>query len=133
MTTIDEVYVAISPLPARLAEKGKARPEVTLMVSANAGITIYMRWRKPYSRNDWDTDSECCTGDTFEEAYAKAAAFISALPSAEDAKLHHFMGKLGHLIDAARDDGIAVDYVNPLVDTMKRLSENVITHQPATA
>jgi hypothetical protein len=40
------------------------------------------------------------------------------------------MGKLGTLIDFARDDGIKVDYLNPLVETMKRLSENVITHQP---
>jgi hypothetical protein len=131
--TIDDIYAAINPLPAMLARKGKVRPDVTFMVYANAGITLYMNWRKPYSNNDWETDYECFTGDTFESAYNKAVQFMNNLPSAEDAKLHHFMGKLGKLIDAAKDDGIEVDYLNPLLDTMKRLSENVITYRPATA
>lgn len=133
MTTIDEIYAAINPLPAMLTEKGKARPDVTFMINANAGITLYMNWRRPYSNSDWEADSECFTGETFEEAHRKAVEFIKNLPSAEDAKLHHFMGKLGKLIDAASDDGIALDYVNPLVETMKRLSERVITHQRAPA
>lgn len=40
------------------------------------------------------------------------------------------MGQLGKLIDAGKTDGIAVDFMNPLLDTMKRLSENVITYRP---
>lgn len=55
----------------------------------------------------------------------------NALPSAEQAKLNNFMGKIGKLIDAGKSEGIDVDYLNPLIDSMKRLSENVITHQPA--
>jgi hypothetical protein len=128
--TIDEIYAAINPLPAMLSAKGKARPEVIVMMYANARLSLYMNWKKPYSRNDWETDSEVCSGETFEEAYAKAIAFINKLPSAEDAKLHHFMGKLGNLIDCGKDEGIDLDYLNPLLDTMKRLSENVITYKP---
>jgi hypothetical protein len=131
MTTIDDMYTAINPLPAGLSEKGKARPEVIVMIYANAGLSIYMNWRKPYSRNDWETDSEMFSGDTFETAHAKAVAFINDLPSAKDAKLHHFMGKLGNLIDNGKDEGIDLDYLNSLVETMKRLSENVITYKPA--
>ena len=131
--TLDEIYAAINAIPAMLAAKGKVRPDVTFMARANAGLVLYMSWKKPYAKNDWETDSESFLGDTFEVAHSKAVAFIDSLPSAEDAKLHHFMGTLGRLIDSAKDDGIALDYVNPLVETMKRLSENVITHQPATA
>lgn len=131
MTTIEDIYAAINPLPAMLTEKGKAQPEVTVMINANAGICIYMKWKKPYSNRDWETDGEVFVGDTFEAAHAKAIAFINDLPSAKDAKLHHFMGKLGNLIDAGKDEGIDLDYLNPLLDTMKRLSENVITYQPA--
>jgi hypothetical protein len=40
------------------------------------------------------------------------------------------MGQLGKLIDAGKSGGIEVDYLNPLLDTMKRLSENVITYRP---
>lgn len=129
--TIDEIYAAINPLPAMLSEKGKARPEVVVMINANAGLSIYMNWKKPYSRNEWETECEICSGETFEIANDKALAFIKNLPSASDAKLHNFMGKLGNLIDAGKDEGIDLDYLNPLLDTMKRLSENVITYQPA--
>jgi len=132
MTTIDDIYAAINPLPAKLSEKGKARPETTVMIYANAALSIYMSWKKPYSRNDWETEGEVFTGDTFAAAHAKAVVFINGLPSAEDAKLHHFMGNLSKLIDDGKDEGIDLDYLNPLLDTMKRLSENVITYKPAS-
>jgi hypothetical protein len=89
-----------------------------------------MNWRKPYAMNDWEHDYEWFLGSDFSTALDKAITFINALPSAEQAKLHHFMGKLGKLIDGAKSDGINVDYLNPLLDTMKRLSENIITYKP---
>jgi hypothetical protein len=130
MTTIDEIYTAINPLPAMLTAKGKAKPEVTFIADANASLAITMNWTKPYSPNEWDREYKYFSGKDFAEALKAATAFVKGLPSAEQAKLHNFMGKLGSIIDAAKDDGIAVDYLNPLLDTMKRLSENVITHQP---
>ena len=130
MTTIDDIYAAINPLPAMLTDKGKVSPVVDLRIEANAGINISMSWNKPHSRNDWERNYECFMGDDFAKALSKAVAFIKALPSAEQAKLHHFMGALGKLIDAGKSDGIDVDYLNPLLDSMKRLSENVITYQP---
>ncbi len=131
MTTISDIYAAINPMPAMLSAKGKVMPDVTFMIHANARITIHMNWKKPFAPHDWETDCECFSGDTFEESLERAITFINELPSAEQAKLHHFMGKLGNLIDAGKDAGIAVDYLNPLLDTMKRLSANVITHRPA--
>ncbi len=130
MTTIDDIYAALNPMPAMLAAKGKACPEVKFQVEANAGASINMSWRKAYSHNDWDRDYKCFLAEDFAEAIEKAALFINELPSADQAKLHHFMGQLGKLIDAGKSDGIKVDYLNPLLETMKRLSENVITHQP---
>lgn len=129
--TIDEIYAAINPLPAMLSKKGKVNPRVDFKIEANAGIAISMSWKKPYAYNDWENDYECFLGDDFTAALGKAVAFINELPSAEQAKLHHFMGKLGKLIDAGKDDGIEVAYLNPLIESMKKLSENVITHQPA--
>jgi hypothetical protein len=130
MTTIDEIYTAINPLPAMLAAKGKAKPEAEFEVEANAGMWLRLMYLKPHSSNDWDKEYHSFQGSTFDEALGKAVAFIKELPSAEQAKLHEFMGALGKLIDAGRADGISVDYMNPLLDTMKRLSENVITYKP---
>jgi hypothetical protein len=128
--TIADIYAAINPLPAMLSEKGKAIPEVEFRIEANAGVIISMTWRKRHARDDWDKEYHSFLGNSFEESFQKAIAFIKKLPSAEQDKLHHFMGALGKLIDAGKSDGIAVDYLNPLLDSMKRLSENVITYKP---
>ncbi len=128
--TIDEIYAAINPLPAMLSAKGKVNPRVTFQMEANAGFNISMNWKKPYAYNDWESDYECFLGDDFAVVIGKALSFINELPTAEQAKLHHFMGKLGKLIDAGKDDGIEVAYLNPLIESMKKLSENVITYKP---
>lgn len=131
METIKDIYDAINPLPALLSKKGKVRPSVEFRLEANARVSIQMRWQKPYSNNDWEGEYEVFAGNDFAEVLKKAKAFIKALPTAEQAKLNNFMGKLGKLIDAGKSEGIDVDYLNPLIDSMKRLSENILTHQPA--
>jgi len=130
MLTIEEIYAKINPLPAMLSAKGRVSPELEVRIEANAGIGIMMSWKKPHVHNDWEKEYEYVSGEDFNDALHKTVKLINELPSAEQAKLQHFMGKLGKLIDAGREDGIAVDYMNPLLDTMKRLSENVITYKP---
>jgi len=133
MTTIDEIYAAINPMPAMLSAKGKVNPVSYLRIEANAGIDLTLSWVKAGSSKEWDREYKCIHGDTADDAISEALSFINAIPDAETAKLHDFMGQLGKVIDAGRDLGIDVDYLNPLTDTMKRLSEKIITHQPAEA
>ena len=128
--TIEEIYAAINPMPALLSAKGKVNPEVDVRIEANAGLHIGMRWKKYGAVSDWDRDYSVFNGRDFAECLRKAQAHIAAMPSAEQARLQSFMSKLGNLIDVGRDEGIAVDFLNPLLETMKRLSENVITYQP---
>jgi hypothetical protein len=133
MTTIEEIYAAINPMPAMLSAKGKVKPEASLWIEANARVSLCLTWKKVGGLNDWDKDSRYFTGNTADEVIAGALSFINALPDAKTARLHDFIGQLGKVIDAGRDLGIDVDYLNPLTDTMKRLSENIITHQTAEA
>lgn len=129
MTTIEQIYAALNPLPAKLSAKGKVKPEVVLKIEANAGISTRLKWQKPFSKSDWESEYQHITGDSFEDVLTKTEAFIAELPSADQAKLHRFMGELGRLIDAGKSSGIDVEYLNPLIASMKRLSENVITHK----
>lgn len=130
MTTISEIYTAINPLPAQLSVKGKVKPKVELCIEANANISISMNWQKFGSDRDWERDYEYFSGANADEAIAKAIEFINTLPSAKQAKLQRFMEKLGRVIDAGQSEGIDVDFLNPLIKTMKRLSENVLTYKP---
>jgi hypothetical protein len=130
MTTIEDIYAAINPLPAKLSEKGKVKPNVEFEIEANAGVRIAMSWKKYGAVSDWEKEYQHFFGGSFDECIRKAEAFISALPTAEQARLHAFMDKLGKLIDVGKTEGIAVDYLNPLLDSMKRLSENAIAYKP---
>jgi len=58
---------------------------------------------------------------------------IAAMPDRKESELRDFQKDLGHLIDKGNKYGIKVDYLNPLTETMKRLSENIIEHQKETA
>lgn len=131
--TIDEIYAAINPLPAMLSAKGKVSPSVDFRIEANAGFYMSMKWKKPYSHNDWEQEYQSFAGSEFATVLGKAKAFINDLPTAKQAKLSNFMGKLGKLIDAGKDDGIEVAYLNPLIESMKKLSKNVITHKKTVA
>jgi hypothetical protein len=128
-TTIAEIYEALNPLPALLSAKGKVNPEVDFRLEANADFSVSMSWKKDDARHEYDRDYEYYRAETFAQAVGCARAFIAALPSAEQAKLHAFMGQLGRLIDSGNAVGIDVEYVNPLVETMKRLSEAAITYR----
>jgi hypothetical protein len=129
MNTIQDIYDAINPLPAMLSAKGRVKPVVNLQIEANAHITLHVNWVKPGSHHDWERHYECFMADTAEETIAEGIAFINDLPNAKTAKLHEFMGELGKVIDSGRDLGVDVDFLNPLTDTMKRLSENIITYR----
>jgi hypothetical protein len=128
-TTIQDIYAAINPMPAMLSAKGCISPSVEFQVEANAGISIAFFLPKT-AANLWDRSVEIFSGDIFDDACKKAVAFINSMPSAEQAKLNRFMGALANVIDSGRADGIDTEFLNPLVATMKRLSDNALTHQP---
>ena len=72
-------------------------------------------------------------GGTPECALAALMDKIADLPSLEEQRLREFQRDLGNLIDKGRDYGIDVDFVNPLIATAKKLAENAITDQRASA
>lgn len=60
-------------------------------------------------------------------------AWIEGLKSVEEQDRDDFRAKLARLIDEGREIGIETDFVNPLEETMKRLSENAIEHHKEAA
>jgi len=67
----------------------------------------------------------------------RADAYLDALKSPTDVRADQFRANLGRLIDEAKDIGVDVAtveaVVNPLVELMVSLSENIIEHQPIAA
>jgi len=55
---------------------------------------------------------------------------VSGQPSPEERKFKRFMDAVATAVDVGRENGIDLEYVNPLAETLKRLSENALTYQP---
>jgi len=122
----------VNDLAAAMVAKGMRQPHAQLDIKANEEPTVYLRWKSGIGRNDpFDgVKYEFIKGD-IATALEKASDFIAKRPSAEQAKLQDFMSALGSVIDIGKQHNIEVEFLNPLVATMKTLSENVITDQRA--
>ena len=68
-----------------------------------------------------------------EKALIQAEAWAEALETLDQRKFTEFMNALGEVIDMGRASNIDVAFVNPLTETMKKLSENALTYQRAAA
>lgn len=132
ITTINALYAAINPLPAMLLEKGYAKPHVKVEFEANTSrIYIWLAWEKQHNPEyHGQQDTVLCKGDTFDDALTDALEKIAKLATAKELNTHAFMRDLAKLIENGDKIGLEVEFMNPLVESMKKLSENIITHQP---
>ncbi|MGN6768516.1 MAG: hypothetical protein ACTHJQ_01515 [Rhizobiaceae bacterium] len=122
----------VNDLAAAMVAKGMREPTASLDIRANEEPSVYLRWKNGIGRDRifGDDSFEFIRGDV-EAALDKAAAYIAKQPDAEQAKLQDFLSALGSVIDIGKKHGIDADYLNPLVASMKKLSENALTDQRA--
>ena len=127
-------YTVIQEQVDRLSDamigKGLRQPRAQFWMKAHEEPQVYLTWVDAKKKDSYVSDPfEFFRGGTVGEILAKAYAFIEALPSAEERKFHEFMGALGGVIDLGKENGIEVEHLNPLMATMKKLSENALTDQ----
>lgn len=113
-------------LTAVISDLGFKRPEVSAFINFYAGenfsVTVSMR-----VGDDWNSSvSQYFHGDDFAELLNQARAWVFAQKTPEEIRKEKFIAQLGRVIDEGKEIGFDVDFMNPLVETMKRLSENVL-------
>ena len=128
-----EIQTRINAISKGMLEKGLRKPSASFRQECNKQPEVYLRWEDPTKpdtafRND---RYSFLMAETPAEVLTKAEHFVSSLPSAEDARLKQFMGALANAIELGKDNGIDVDFLNPLQNTMKKLSDNILTDQRA--
>lgn len=117
----------VDELSNAMVAKGMSRPRAELDFGSHEEPNAYLAWTVIGEYGSEARKSEFIYGDDLPDIFRKASAFISEQPSAEEAKMNAFMKALGGVIDLGNRNGIEVDFLNPLVETMKRLSENALT------
>lgn len=119
----------IDRLSDAMIAKGLRKPRAEFDLKSHSEPHVLLAY-EPYKKNPYGSDKyEWFRGGTVGEILAKASAFIEAQPSLEETKFNEFMGALGGVIDLGKENGIEVEHLNPLMATMKKLSENALTDQ----
>lgn len=69
--------------------------------------------------------------DTPSDAIAGVIETIRRLPSKHQRDIQEFQRKVAEAIDFGNEHGIEAQWLNPLIDTARKLAENAITHEVA--
>ena len=127
---VEEIQERVDALAKAMLAKGMREPCAQFTIRDNATSDIHLRWKSGIDRGGvlGDEKWEFFNGD-LPDVLDKADEFVASQPGADEAKLNDFMAALGSVIDIGKKHNIDVDFLNPLVKTMERLSENVITDQ----
>lgn len=129
-----EIQKRIDVMPAAMSAKGLIEPEASFTATANGQPRVAIHWyRTVADRQKYNGTGEWFREGTILERLDAADAFIAALPGREEVKFKEFMVALGGVIDLGKDNGIEVEFLNPLRATMKKLSENALTFQPSAS
>lgn len=105
---------------------GLVNPECSAHIRAAEDPIIYMHWDSELAQYG---RTELGTGETISEAILGAWKILKSIPAKEDRDRDEFAALLAKAIDKGRDIGIDVDFLNPLTETMKRISENALTYR----
>lgn len=125
-----EIQKRVDALADAMTAKGLSQAGAKIQVNSHEKeFLVILKWvdvSKPDHSLD-RTGYEFIRASTPEEALANADEFISKLPTADETRINQFMGALASVIDLGNQNGVDVEFINPLKVTMKKLSENVIT------
>lgn len=120
-----EIQKEVNALIRDMMDRGLARPVCTAMIDGASEPRVYLHWDEEdmtYGRTEFGR------GNSMTDALGMARDILASIPPKEDREKAEFTRLLAKAIDKGRSIGIEVEFLNPLTDMMKRLSENAITH-----
>lgn len=118
-----EIQKILNSMANRLMDMGLSRPDATLMMCSNASFHIGVKWDDGSTYGKYNSFN----GSNLTEAFDKAHAYIDGLPSVEEIRKQEFLEAVARAVEAGKAANIDLEYIAPLMDTIKKLSENAIT------
>jgi hypothetical protein len=122
---IKAIRERLDALAAGMLAKGLVDPSADLTVRSDvSGVSVALSWRgKP---NTSMPNYKFFHGEPVI-ALDAAAAHVAALPSPEETRMKAFMLSLSETIELGKKVDTEVDFINPLVVLMEKLSKNALT------
>jgi hypothetical protein len=129
-----QIYNECLAIEALITSRGFLRPEVAFFVNFFGGkpysLQVQMRTNETYdSMISFYPDAQ--TEDQIPDLFTKAREWVAAQKDPKTLRREQFIANLGRVIDEGNILGLEVEFMNPLVESMRKLSENVIEYRPA--
>lgn len=123
---LTEMQTELDALAVAMAEKGLATPSASLRITSDTTPDILLRW-EPESDGVCDGMKFIRWEGSLQSTIAEAQKWIASLPAPEEHHREQFLKLVAKAADYGNAHGIDSDFVNPLTEAMKRLSENCLT------
>jgi hypothetical protein len=123
--TPTDILREIANLEKMLTSKGFTAPHIEISVGfSTRELTANISYKAGGSSEYQFIHVEALDG--FDGLIGDTIDYINGLKSVADILKENFVASVGRLIDQGRDIGIEVDFLNPLVDMMGKLSHNIL-------
>lgn len=124
----DKIRERLDAIAKRMTDKAFVYASADLTLSShNSAARVWLNWEKA-TRQD---DGYKCFSGTIEKALSDAEAHVASLPSSEEARMTAFMSALSEAVALGKKNDIDVEFVNPLLALMKKLSKNALQDKSA--
>ena len=122
--TPQEISARLIAIHSVIVDRFEAQPAISPSLWVNDRGRAMVVMYRDYNGGDYNLKEVYAS--TFEEALDAADAFLAALPPINESRRREWMKDLGRHIDKGREIGIETEFLNPLAETMQRLSKNAI-------
>jgi len=122
LTTIYELQTILDGFCHALIARDFTLPEAEVWIKAGGAFSgnISYRANDEYQQKfHYDYD--------LQELLETMSNYIHGLPSPQQVLKENFLQSLSDLIAKGKDIGLEINYINPLLETMKHLSENILS------
>jgi hypothetical protein len=128
MHTLQSIISRLTTIEHILTGLGYAAVDTDLNVHWTTGTPLRLRVEylagSEYLSEIFDAPEE--TDAALSAILEAAEAWAKNLPTPEERARHAFLLEFGRTIDKARDLGLPVEFLNPLEESMRKLSENIL-------
>lgn len=129
--TPSEIHTECLAIEALITSRGFHRPEVAFLVNFFAGrpfsMKVEMRTTESYD-SSISTYPDVQTEDEIPALFLQAREWVAAQKDPKTLRREQFIAHLGRVIDEGRALNLDVEFMNPLVESMRKLSENILEH-----
>jgi hypothetical protein len=136
MMTPSEIHAECLSVEQLMTSRGFHRPEVAFFINFFAGKDFSLKVEMRTSES-WESSisifPDVQTEGEIPHLFEKAREWVAAQKPPKELRKEQFIASLGRVIDEGNALGLEVDFMNPLVESMRKLSENVLEYKPKEA